>query len=210
VATLLNLLDDIRDLYDDPADAKVPVARKTRYINLAQQAMFPKVHRVVRDSTLVLAASTYEYQLPAAVTEGKILGFEIETTVSSSRFVRMEGLQFDIVPGGTAQQILVLRGGALPGLVGASIRVTAAMPLTPLAIDADVYSGPAVSEQLPVLYTMSMLMSRLVESRLQYTRFSTTQGLNGTTLEDFMGSGQYWMGLFTNLLEQVAMPQAQP
>lgn len=210
MATLLDLLDDLREMLDDESDAKYSRARKVRWLNRGQQMMWPSIHRIAVDSTLTVVADTFEYLVPATLNEGMLLGVEVETESDSDRYWQLDGRQFDFVPGGTGQKILKLRGGQLPVEAGSSIRLTVAMPLTELSADGDTFSGPARAQELPVLYAMGIATETDFEGRLRYKRFSTTQGLNGTDLEDFHLTAQYWFDQFDKRLAQVAMALPTP
>ena len=211
MATLTTLLDDMRDQLNDAADAKYSVANKTRYINRGQKAMYPKVYQIVQDATLVWVADQYEYVVPSALDEGTILNIEAETTASSSDFVKLDGRVFDIVANASYGNTLTLKNtNAFPTPVGASIRFTAALPLTELVNAGDTYSGPAVTDALPVLYAMAIATSRDIEARLNYYRFSTTQALNGTEIEDFSGTATFWMDQFNRELDQLKMAMPNP
>jgi len=206
MATLLNMLDDLRDLLDDSGDTKFSVTTKTRWINHGQNAMWPYVYQIVRDATLVLATNDFEYSIPAAVgTESILIGVEVETDTSPERWRKLDGRQYDIVPS-LASKLLVFHGSTLPGAVGNNIRITAATRLTTLVNAGDTYTGPEVTVELPIMYAMHKAMARDIESRLQWHRFSTTQGLNQTSADDFIMSSEKWMTLFLNSLDRLKMP----
>jgi hypothetical protein len=210
MATLLTLLDDLRDQLNDSGDTKWSKAMKVRYINRGQNAMYPKVFRILQDATLVWIVDTYEYIIPTALDEGTILGVEAETEDDTSDFVQLGGQEFDIVPNASFGNTLVLKRNNLPTEAGSTIRFTAAMPLTVLVNDGDTWSGPAITEAVPVLYAMGLAMARDLEARLNYYRFSTTQALNGTVLEDFSGTSQFWFDQFNRELDQFKMPMPNP
>lgn len=202
--TLTNMLDDLRDLLDDSNDTKYSAATKTRWINHGQNAMWPYIYQVVRDDSLAMASGTMEYTIPSEVGyESVLIGVEVETT--SGEFVKLDGRQYDVVPHLT-DQLLIFRGSSIPGVDTGSIRITAALPLTELSIGTDVYSGPKVTSELPIMYAMHKAMARDIESRLQWYRFSTTQGLNQTSSDDFIMSSAKWMELFQAGLERLRMP----
>jgi hypothetical protein len=206
MATLLNMLDDLRDLLDDASDVKYSVPTKTRWINHGQAAMWPNVYQIVRDETLTLATDDYEYTIPSNVgTESILIGVEIEVDTSPGRWAKLDGRQYDIVPH-LATQLLILHGSNLPGTAGNNIRITAATPLTALAASSDTYSGPAVTVELPIMYAMHKAMARDIEGRLQWSRFSTTQGLNGTNPEQFIMTSEKWYNMFLSSLERLKMP----
>ena len=211
MTTLTELLGDLNDLLDDVANTKVPEAQKIRYINRGQKAMFPKIYQIAVDSTLVLVADQYEYVVPSALNEGILLGVEMETTASSSDFTQMDGRVFDLSPTASFGQTLVLKNyNELPMVAGASIRFTAALPLTALTTGTDVYSGPGVTDELPVLYAMAMATAKDYEERINYERFNTTQALNGVLLDDISRTANWWMRQFQLLLDQLTMPVPNP
>ena len=202
MATCEEFLDDLRDRLDDEADTRVPEATKIRYLNRGQAAMFPKVYRIARDSTLALVADQWEYNIPSAVgNNGRIIQIDVEDS---------DGRLFPIVNyrliDGLTDPILQLTGAALPSIEGANIRITAAMPLTAFASSASTYTGPPYTEELPVLYAMSQIMSREVERRFNNRRMPTIEGMNGVTAEDAMTAAQFFMQQFQTILEQVALP----
>jgi len=204
------MLDDLRDLLSDTGDTKYTKTMKVRYINRGQSAMYPKIYKIAQDATLVWIADQMEYVVPAALNEGVLLGVEAESDSSSSDFVQLDGRVFDLVPNALFGNTLVLKGNSLPTEAGSSVRFTSAMPLTDLSGDTDVFAGPSVTAELPVLYAMGLAMARDLETRLNYYRFSTTQALNGTVLEDFSTSSAYWFEQFNRLLDQHKMPMPNP
>jgi hypothetical protein len=202
MATCEDFLDDIRDRLDDDGDTIVPEATKIRLLNRGQAAMFPKVFRIASDSTLVLAADTWEYNIPSAVgVNSRIIQIDVED--ANGRLFPV--VNYRLVDNLTAP-ILQLTGSALPGPVAANIRITAALPLTAFASSASTYTGPAYSEELPVLYAMSQIMSREIERRFNNRRMPTVEGINGMTAEDSMTAAQFFMQQFQTQLDQIAMP----
>jgi len=207
MTTLTQILGDINETIDDVANTKVSEAQKIRYINMGQQAMWPKIWQVVQDETTVLATDTYEYAVPAALNQGQLLGVEIESTSSSSDFQQVDGLVFDLVPNASYGQTMRLKDiGRLPSEAGSAVRFTAAIPLTPLVTGTDVYSGPAFTDELPFMYAMSRITARDFDDRIVHQRFNSTQALNGVLLSDITDTADWWLGQFLSLLEQVKMP----
>ena len=201
MATCEEFLDDLRDRLDDDGDTRIPEATKIRFLNRGQAAMFPKIYRIERDSTLAIVADQWEYDIPAAVgNNGKIIQVDIEDA---------DGRLFPVVNyrliDGLDDPILQLTGASLP-TAGVNIRITAAMPLTAFASSASTYTGPPYSEELPVLYALSQIMAREVERRFNNRRMPTVEGLNGSTAEDMMTASQFFMQQFQTLLEQIQMP----
>ena len=194
------MLDDLRDRLADATDAKFSEAMKLRFLNRGQAAMFPRIFQIVRDSSLALESGTYEYDIPAAVgSNGRVV--MIEAADVNGRFWPVAN--YEVIPGLT-DPILKLTGG-LPGPDDADIRITAAMPLTAFASSASTYTGPPVTEELPVLYAMSLCMARDVEAKLSVRRMPTIEGLNGSS-ESFMTASQFWMQQFEILLDRLQMP----
>ena len=204
MATLLNMLDDLRDRLNDPGDTQVPLATKKRYLNHGIRATWPRLYRTARDTTLVLTTDTFEYAIPAAVgNNGKIMRIEIESAVASGRYHQIEN--YRLLPGLT-DPILELEGSTIPGTDGARIRITAAKPLTELSADADVYDGPQQTDELPVLYAMGLALTRRLDDRLDHRRLSTVSGMNQVGPDEIMTAGQFNFAQFELLLERFAMP----
>lgn len=206
MATLAEMLEDLRDRLNDSGDTQVPKATKVRYLNHGIRATWPRLYRTERDTSLVLAVDTFEYALPAAVgSNTKLIRVEVEDGSGSARYNGLSN--FRIVPGLT-DPILQLEGSALPSEVGARIRVTAAAPLTALVADADIYDGPAQTDELPVLYAMGLALTRRLDDRLDHRRLSTTSGMNQVGPDEIMTAGQFNFAQFELLLERFAMPLA--
>lgn len=200
MATLLTLLDDLRDRLNDAGDTQVTKANKIKYLNYGINQMFPYVYRVVRD-TVTLATDTYEYQLPVTmVSDARIFRVEVETGVSTGKYVKVE--DFEITPGSTRY----ISFPALPGRVGAKVRVSAAYRLAQLVNDNDVFGGWVGSEELPVLYAMGCVAGRRLDDRLDHRRLSTVASANGVGVETIEGNAQFWFAQFDVALERVGMP----
>ncbi len=201
MATALEFVDDLRDRLDDIGDTKFTLATKIRWLNRGQAAMFPKVYRLARDASLAILANIWEYNVPTIVgTNAKIVNIEIED--DAGRLFPLE--RYILIPDITTQ-ILQLKGASLP-TTGNNIRITSCLPLTAFVTTSSTYTGPVFSEELPVLYAMSVAMSALVEQRMNYRRMPTIEGANGTMPEDFMTASQFWMQQFEARLEQHQMP----
>jgi hypothetical protein len=204
-----DMIDDLRDRLNDVADTQVPFATKLRFLNRGQAAMFPKVFKMVQDATLTIASSTYEYTFPAGVGTGKVLTVEVETAAASNRYVPLS--RYDIIPSLTAPK-LVLLDTALPGAVGSKIRITTADRLTPFvsanytASQSEAFSGPAGVEELPVLYAMGLATARVLDDRMDYTRYSATQVNGAVDPNDIMQVSQFWFAQFELLLDRLQMP----
>lgn len=202
MATAADLIQDLKDRLDDEGNTKYSEAMKIRFLNRGQAAMFPKIYRTVRDATLALVADTFEYAIPTAVgSNTKIVALEVED--ANSRWHPLE--RYNIIPGLT-DPILQLKGNTLPGPAAANIRITAMAPLTAFTTSASVFDGPPFSEELPVLYAMSLAAGREVESRMRHRRLPTVEGFTDVSADDQMTSSQFWMQQFELLLERLAMP----
>lgn len=204
MATLLNMLDDLRDRLNDGGDTQVPLATKKRYLNHGVRATWPKLYRTVRDTTVTLVADTFEYAVPASVgNNGKILRIEVEEGVAENRYHLVHN--FRLLPGLT-DPILELEGPDLPSPAGSRIRFTACRPLTELVNDNDVYDGPAQTDELPVLYAMGLALTRRLDDRLDHRRLSSVSGMNQVGPDEIMTAGQFNFAQFELLLERFAMP----
>lgn len=204
MATLLNMLDDMRDRLNDSTDTQVAKLTKVRYINHGIRATWPRLYRTTRDTSVVLVANTFEYAVPAAVGNNtKLLRLEVESDVASGRYAEL--YDYLIVPGLT-DPVLQFTGLDLPGPAGARVRITAANPLTELVADVDVYDGPAQTDELPVLYAMGLALTRRLDDRIDHRRLSTTAGTNQVGPDEIMTAGQFNFAQFELLLERFAMP----
>lgn len=202
MSTATEMLDDLRDRLDDQGDTKFSEPTKLRYLNRGQAAMFPKIYRTARDSTIVIAADTWEYPIPSTVgSQSLISAIELEGSTLGRYFPLVN---YEIIYG-LADPLLKLKDASLPA-AGKHIRITAAVPMTAFLSNTSAFTGPAFAEELPVLYAMSLSMAAAVERRMNYTRMPTVEGMNGTTPEDYMTGSQFWMSQFQTLLEQFTMP----
>lgn len=204
-----DMIDDLRDRLNDAADAQVPFATKLRFLNRGQAAMFPKVYKLTRDSTIVIATNTFEYTVPTGVGTGKIISVEIESGNASNRYTPLQ--RYDFIPSLTAPT-LVLLDPQLPSVAGARIRITSADRLTPFvaanyaASQAETFAGPAGTEELPVLYAMGLSTARILDDRMDYTRYNATQQNSAVGPNDIMQVSQFWFAQFELLLERIQMP----
>jgi hypothetical protein len=207
VSTLEDLVDDLSERLQDTDHTKVSYDRKVRYLNHGIRATWPRLYRTVRDSTLTYDPEVTEYQVPDTVGEhSRILRVEIETDVDSGHYDELG--DFDFVPG-LEDPIIALRGIRLYH-EGAHIRVTAAKPLSLLVDEDDVFDGPPVSDELPVLYAMALCSPRALDDRLTHSRYSTRQAMNGVDTGEVMEVAQFWFGQFELLLDQIEMPLPIP
>lgn len=204
-----DMVDDLRDRLNDTGDTQVPIATKLRFLNRGMAAMFPRVFKFVRDNTLLVAASTFEYTFPAGIGTGKVLTVEIETAVASARYLPLQ--RYDIIPSLTAPT-LVLLDPALPSVAGAKFRISTADRMTPYVSttytpsQSELYTGPAGTEELPVLYAMGLATARALDDRMDYTRYSATQQNNNVDPNDIMQVSQFWFSQFELLLDRLQMP----
>jgi hypothetical protein len=209
MTTGADLIDDLRDRLNDAADTQVPITTKIRFLNRGMAAMWPRIFRIARDSTLVLVDATYEYTIPATVAQGRVLTVELESGASSGRYTHLN--RYDIIPSLTVPT-LVLLDQSLPAPAGAKVRITSAERLTPLAgatyaaVGAETYSGPSGTEELPVLYAMGLCTARVLDDRMDYTRYSATQQNNSVDSNDIMQVSQFWFAQFELLLDRMQMP----
>jgi hypothetical protein len=208
MSTAGDMIDDLRDRLNDVADTQVPFATKLRFLNRGQAAMFPRVFKMVRDNTLVLT-SAFEYTFPAGIGTGKVLTVEVETGSGTARYTPLN--RYEIIPSLTAPT-LVLMDQTLPAVAGAKLRITTADRLDPFvaanyaASQAVTYTGPAGTEELPVLYAMGLATARVLDDRMDYTRYSATQVNGSVDPNDIMQVSQFWFAQFELLLDRLQMP----
>lgn len=209
MSTAADMVDDLRDRLNDVGDTQVPFATKVRFLNRGQAAMFPRIFKTVRDTTLALIAGQYEYQFPAGVGTGKVLTVEMETTPTSSRYTPL--VRYGIIPSITTP-ILTIEDTDLPSAAGSCIRITTADRMDPFvattyAIAQTIpYTGPAGTEELPVLYAMGLATARALDDRMDYTRYSATQQNNNVDPNAIMQVSQFWFAQFELLLDRLQMP----
>ncbi len=208
MATLQNLLDDLNDRLNDASNAAgAGEVNKIRWINRGIAAMWPRIYRTVVDFTTLIAANTFEYNIPIGVgDESEIFRVEIEDIRAPGvRYLELEG--FDIVPALTARVLQVHPSFAMSGAyTGARVRITAAKPLSRLAAVGSTFDGRQIHEELPVWYALGLALARRIEDRTVYTRYSTTDGRNGVQLDDQMLASQFAFAQFEQMLERMAMP----
>lgn len=203
------MIEDLRDRLNDTNDTQVPFATKIRFLNRGMSAMYPRIFRIARDSSLVLVTDTFEYTIPAAVAQGKVLTVEVESGVGTNRYAHLS--RYDVIPSLTVPTLVML-DASLPSAAGAKIRITSAERLTAFtsanytASQSEVYSGPAGTEELPVLYAMGLATARALDDRMDYTRYSATQQNNSVDSNDIMQVSQFWFAQFELLLDRMQMP----
>lgn len=204
-----DMIDDLRDRLNDPTDTQVPFSTKIRFLNRGQAAMYPRVFKLVRDNTLAIIADTFEYTLPAGVGTGQVLTVEVENSNLGLRYTPLS--RYDIIPDLSAP-ILVLLDSTLPAEAGSKFRITTADRMDPFvsaayaASQSEAYTGRNGTEELPVLYAMGLSTARVLDDRMDYTRYSATQ-VNGTVdPNDIMQVSQFWFAQFELLLDRLQMP----
>jgi len=208
MSTAAEMADDLRDRLNDVGDTQVSFPTKLRFLNRGQAAMYPKIFRLVRDSTLVVLDDEFEYTFPAGVGTGKVISVEVETDAGSYRYQPLQ--RYDVIPSITAPILSLIDLDTPP--VGAHFRITTADRLVPfVAVDysasaAVSYTGPAGTEELPVLYAMSLATARPLDDKMVYDRMAATQQGGAIGPNDIMQVSQFWMAQFEMLLERMAMP----
>lgn len=198
MSTLRDLLDDLNDRLGDANDAAgVGLATKTRWINHGISAMWPRIYVDVT-TTIPLVDDTYEYALGSTFDRAEIVRVEAENT--RGRFYTIGDWVLDSRDG------RVLNFTVLPQAGGQDIRVSGIKPVGSLSLVTDEYDGPAGTEELPVLYAMGISAGRIVDPRLDYTRYSTVAAQNGVDINEIMNASQFWFAQFELLLDRLGMP----
>lgn len=196
-----DLLDDLNDRLGDANNAAgIGEAAKMRAINHGVRAMWPKVFRIATDSSLAVAADTYEYTVPVAIgDDGHIYRVEIEDALG--RFRDLDAFQITEGPEG---KILKLPH---PGRheVGQNIRLWAVLPIPTMATTDATFEGRDRHAELPVLYALGVIFARPLEDRVDHTRYSTVVARNGVDINEVMNTSQFWFAQFELLLDRLAM-----
>jgi hypothetical protein len=202
------MIDDLRDRLDDVSDTQVPFNTKLRYLNRGQAAMFPKIFRVVRDTSLEVLADEFEYDFPAGVGTGKVISVEVETGDATDRYQPLQ--RYDVIQSITSPILSLIDLDTPP--VGARFRITTADRLAPFvaasyaAAGSETYTGPMGTEELPVLYAMGLATARPLDERMATNRMATMQQSGAIGPNDIMQVSQFWLAQFEMLLERMAMP----
>lgn len=199
MATLLTLLDDLRERMGDAGDTEVTRATKVRWINHGINAMWPRLYRTVVDESLTTVTDQYEYDIPASVGDNALIT-RIDVQNAAGRFVPIEASY--LLPVNTGK-VLVLDDLLQAGY---TIRVTSAKRLAQLTLDTDVYDGPEFTAEIPVWYALALAMGKGHFGRIDHTRYATVMAQNGVDINEVMGSVQFCMGQFEALLDAAAMP----
>lgn len=202
MTTLADIRTDLSDRIDDTVGA-LPNATRDRYINHGIRAMWPKIYQTLSDTTLELIEDTFEYTIPAAFNNAKIIRVELEIGDGEGRYIHL--YDYEIVPL-QESKILALKQVELPAAVGSRIRIIGARPLATLSADADVFEGPPGTEEIPVWYALGVILSRGIEPRTNYARYTTTVAANGVDIEEVMATSQFCFSQFQTLLDQYEMP----
>lgn len=207
MATCQDFLNDLNDRLADVGNSQAAESTKITWLNAGIAAMWPKLYRTVRDSTLTVTTGTYEYALTSNVgSNSRILRVEIETTSGANRYT--DAQDAELVPG-LSDPILVFRN-VLPGASGSKIRVTAAKKISAFTTTASTYDGPDGSEELPVLYAMGIATGRRLDDRVDHRRYASTQAPGQVTVNEMMDVSQFWFSQFELILDRQAMPLPSP
>ena len=96
--------------------------------------------------------------------------------------------------------------------VGAKLRITTADRVTPFvaanytASQTVLFTGPAGTEELPILYAMGLATARALDDRMDYQRYAVTQQNSPVQPNDIMQVSQFWFAQFELLLDRLQMP----
>lgn len=207
MAFVSEMVDQLRDLLNDPTDTQVTFATKKLYLNRGIQRLWPSIYRVV-STTIPLVLNVYDYSLAAAVMDGLILSVEVSTVPSGAEFERFNA--YDVIPG-DEDLAGVLRITRHPGdAYIIRIKYVAALPTISAAsyaaAQSETWLGPDRAIGLPPLYAMGHLVARKLDDRQDTDRYSTTQALNGVTDQDLMAGSQMWFAQFELELESQSRP----
>jgi len=208
MAYVSELFDELRDFLTDPADTQVTYALKRLYLNRGIARMWPRIFRL-QSVSITVASGTYDYALPVGAADGLITSVELESGSGYSRFVL-----YDIMDGDedTAGVFRLTTSPDAASLLGNDIRVKYAAPVSMIssatyaAAQSEAWTGPDRMMHLPVLYAMSLITLRRLDDRLDHTRYTTTQAMNGVSDSDIMQTAAYWMGQFETELVDMERP----
>ena len=200
MSTAQNMLDDLNDRINDAANAQVSAAIKLVYLNRGLAAMFPKIYRVVSDTTLVTVAGQWEYTIPAVVGDNTKM-LRIDLADAYGRNTALDS--FEILPTQAGRKLIL---ASAPSVSGRAFRFVAAKQLTQFAAAGDTYDGPPGTEELPVWYALGLVEARRVDDRADYTRYSTVAAQNGVDIGEVMNASQFAFAQFELLLDRFAMP----
>ena len=203
-----DIIDQLRDLLNDPTDAQVPFLTKMLYVNRAVTRLWPKVYQIATD-TLSLTTGTYDYLLDSAVMAGFLLSVEINSLAYPTRYTRFD--DYDVIPGDEDSAGRLVVGRSV--YTGTQLRIKYAAPCLAFGASAnyadsqtDAFTGPDRAAQLLVPYAMSMLTIRKLDDRQDTLRYNTTQATNGVTDQDIISASQMWMAQFELELDAMERP----
>lgn len=209
MAFVSEMVDQLRLLLDDATDLQVAIGTKKLWLNRGILMLWPNIYRIVVDTSVTIAADTYEYALPVAVANGYITSLERETANLTTRYVRWE--DYDIISGDEDQAGILRVMSGLPE-TGVKIRIRYAAPISTITastyanMQSETWVGPDRILNLPVLYAASMITSSKLDNRQDHTRYSTMQAQNGVADQDLMAAAQMWMGQFELELDKLTRP----
>ncbi len=207
MAFISDMIDQLRDLLNDPTDVQVPFVTKKLYLNRGIARLWPKVFSI-QSLAVALTAGIYEYALAVGVMDGYVLSIEINSLANTAHYQRFD--DYDVIPGDEdlAGKLVV---GTSP-VTGTSLRIRYAGPVSPIASasyvasQSEAFVGPDRAIELPVLYAMGMIVARKLDDRQDTNRYSTTQAMNGVSDQDLMAASQMWFGQFDLALEDMYRP----
>lgn len=208
MAFVSDMFDQLRDLLNDATDTQVPFATKKLFLNRGIARMWPRIGRIVSDSTVTIAEDTYEYAMPAGFVDGLLLSVEVETS-NTNEFQRYDA--YDVIYGDEDLGSRLVITGPLPA-TGRKLRLRYYLPIASIAAasyaaaQAESWNGPDRAMGLPVLYAMGMCSARKLDDRQDTIRYNTTDSLNGVTDQDIMAASQMWFGQFEAELADMERP----
>lgn len=200
------MFDQLRDFLTDPTDSQVDFGTKKLYLNRGIARLWPKVFRVVDAGTITITTA-YEYTLPTTMNHGHVLTVEIESGNATSLFHTLG--HYEIIPATDALPARIKIGGTLPA-AGALLRVRFGAPVARIAAanyaasGSETWVGPEEAIGLPVVYAMGLISLRRLDDRLDHSRYSTTQAMNGVQESDYMSAAQLWFNQFDVELAELA------
>lgn len=210
-------IDQIRDFLVDPTDTQVAFAMKVHYLNMGLRAMYPRVFRIVTDSTDVWESDVYYYPLPATVRGGHLFLIEGSTSADTDYFRPLDYDEYDVIPGAAGADQLSITWNPGSTYAGGYIRYHAAMPHTKYvaanyaASQSLVYEFPDYTVEGPVLYAMSRIMAVPLDRRMDYTRHSVQNMNRAASPQEIVSVSAYWLDEFERRVEEwrMALPQAR-
>lgn len=210
MAFVSDMFDQLRDLLNDVADTQVSYATKKLYLNRGISRLWPRIWRIA-ESTVTLTADTQVYALASATySEFGILSVEYADTGAVDDYVRFD--DYDVIE--SDEDVAGYLRLSINPPTGATLRIRYLKPVSLIvaasyaAAQSEVWLGPDRAMNLPVLYALGMIAARRIDDRQDYSRYSTTQALNGVTDTDIMQASQFWFGQFE--LEIADMERVMP